>query len=67
MSFRLVGTPYNPTNWWTTICMLGPMGTEYIRDGDPLPESILMYAGDIKILTLNAIYSKYTIGNTLDI
>ena len=48
------------------LCHVAAMGTEYIRDGY-LTDSIYMYTGDTETLILNAIYSKYTIGNTLDI
>lgn len=49
-----------------TLCHVAVMGSEYIRVGS-LPDSIFMYTGDTQTLTLDAITSKYTIGNTLDI
>ena len=32
VSIRIVGIPDDPTDWLTSICMLGPMGTRYVHD-----------------------------------
>ena len=44
VSTRIVGTPADPTNWWTTICLLGPMGTSYVHD-NIVPTSLSIQQG----------------------
>lgn len=50
-----------------SICSLGVMGTKYVREGDPLPETIELALGSTQTLDLPHIYAKYAIGNTLKI
>ena len=55
------------TDYTISLCHVAVMGTEYIRNGS-LPSPTVMYSDEPSITwKLNAISSKYTIGNTLDI
>ena len=49
-----------------SICNLGVMGTEYVRD-TAVPSWITVMQGDTSILSVENIYSKHIIGNTLGI
>ena len=49
-----------------SICNLGVMGTEYVRIGS-VPTSISVEQTENELIAVNQIYSKLTIGNTLDI
>ena len=44
MSIRIVGDPADPTNWYATICLMGPMGTSYVHS-TPLPASLSIHKG----------------------
>ena len=54
-------------DWYTmSICSLGVMGTEYVRDKKP-PTTIQLNYMEAYTLSVENIYSKETIGNVLDI
>ena len=64
--FTGVGNTWD-TDYDIDLCHVAVMGTEYIRTGS-LSSSVAMYSDEASITwTLNAITSKYTIGNTLNI
>ena len=49
-----------------SICNLGVMGTEYVRENYVLT-SISLGQAETEVIAVENIYSKFTIGNTLDI
>ena len=49
-----------------SICSLGAMGTEYIRDTPPI-SAITITEGSDETIKIEKIYSKLYIGNILDI
>ena len=56
----------NDLTYEMSICSLGAMGTEYVRD-TPVPTNITIVEGSDDVIIIEKIYSKFDIGNILDI
>ena len=61
-----LGALENLDSYEMSICSIGVMGTEYMRDNEP-PTTILVNYMETYTLNVENIKSKETIGNVLDI
>ena len=59
---HLAGSDYE-----TSICSLGVIGTRYVRTGESLPSEITLVVGESWSFSLEHIYSEIAIGTTLKI